>query len=273
MNQQYVLINNAFFPKETASIRINDLAIQRGYGIFDFLITIDGHPVFLEDHLQRFYNSAAAMFLPVEMEKTEIINSIFQLIEKNQLPNSGIRITLTGGYSEDGYQLSKPNLIISQSPYAYQKENFEKGCRLITYPHQRQLPEVKTTDYLQAIRLQPLIKQEQADDVLYIGTDGVAECPRSNFFLVTENDEILTPASNVLNGITRKKILEINDLPVKTTKIDAQMLYKAKEAFITSTTKIVLPVLQINGQQIGNGHPGSMTRSILKQIIAKKEIQ
>jgi D-alanine transaminase/branched-chain amino acid aminotransferase len=271
MSQQYVLINNEFFPKETASIRINDLAIQRGYGIFDFLKTIEGRPIYLDDHLQRFYNSAEAMFLPVEMSKTEIINSMLQLIKKNRLANSGIRITLTGGYSEDGYQLSKPNLIISQSPYTYQKENFEKGCRLITYPHQRQLPAVKTTDYLQAIRLQPLIKQQQADDVLYIGTDGIAECPRSNFFLVTENDEIITPASNVLNGITRKKILEINDMPVKTAKMDAQMLYNAKEAFITSTTKIILPVLQINELRMGNGRPGEVTRALFSRLLQSLE--
>jgi len=267
MTQQYVLINGDFVLKEEAKILITDLAIQRGYGIFDFFKTINGQPIFLDDHLDRFYFSAAEMYMPVGIDRDILKGLLQQLTEKNNLPDSGTRITLTGGYSEDGYTLAKPNLLITQSTFTYNKENFEKGIRLVTYQHQRQLPQVKTIDYMQAIRLQNFIKKNDADDLLYNGASGVAECPRSNFFLVTANAEIITPAKNVLQGITRKKILGFSGLNIKEGEIDPARLPDAKEAFITSTTKMVLPVLKINGKSIGNGKPGHVTREIFSRLL------
>ena len=273
MKQQYVLINGDLIPNEEAKILITDLSIQRGYGIFDFLKTINGNPVFLNDHLNRFYFSAAELFLPVDLDREALKRLIQQLMDKNNLPDSGIRITLTGGYSEDGFTPAKPNVLITQSAFTYDKENFEKGTRLVTYEYQRQLPQVKTIDYLQAIRLQTFIKENNADDVLYHGVSGISECPRSNFFIVAANDEIITPAKNVLQGITRKNILSFSSLTTKEAVIDLDQLAKVKEAFITSTTKIILPVLKINGKTIGDGKPGAVTREIFKQLLKYQGIQ
>jgi branched-chain amino acid aminotransferase len=102
MSANYVLINDDFVLKQDAKILISDLSIQRGYGIFDFFKTIQGEPVFLEDHLDRFYASAADLFLPVPFDRDTFKEIIRQLIKKNNLPDSGIKITLTGGYAEDG---------------------------------------------------------------------------------------------------------------------------------------------------------------------------
>jgi D-alanine transaminase/branched-chain amino acid aminotransferase len=273
MSRNYVLINGDFVPKEEARILITDLAIQRGYGIFDFFKTVNNQPVFLDDYLDRFYFSAAELFRPVGIDRDALKKLIRQLIEKNNLPGSGIRITLTGGYSEDGHTPAKPNLLITQTAFTYNKENFEKGTRLVTYEHQRQLPHVKTIDYLQAIRLQNFIKENDADDVLYHGMSGISECPRSNFFIVTANDEIITPSKNVLQGITRKKILAFDGLNIKEGIVDPEQVTKAKEAFITSTTKMILPVFKINGQTIGNGKPGTVTKEIFKQLLNSQGIQ
>lgn len=267
MSTNYVFINGDFVLKENAAILITDLSIQRGYGIFDFFKTINGQPVFLDDHLDRLYFSAAEMFLSVGMDRQALKKVFQQLSEKNNLPHSGIRITLTGGYSEDGYTVGKPNLFITQTAFTYNKEIFEKGTRLITYQHQRQLPQVKTIDYLQAIRLQTFIKENNADDVLYHGASGISECPRSNFFIVTESGEIITSKINILGGITRKKILAFNELKIMEGIILPEQLATASEAFITSTTKLVLPVFTINGNKIGNGKPGVITRKIFNYLL------
>ncbi len=84
---------------------------------------------------------------------------------------------MTGGYSEDNYPMSKPNLLITQSPFTFDNEKFNTGTRLVTYQHQRQLPQVKTIDYLMAIRLQRFIKENNADDVLYDNGNEICECP------------------------------------------------------------------------------------------------
>ncbi len=271
MSYIYAVINGDFILKEEATILISDLSIQRGYGIFDYFRTVNNSPVFLEDHLDRFYRSASGMNLAATVDRDQLKEIIQQLMDKNNIPDSGIRLTLTGGYSEDGYSLATPNLLITQTPFTFNKENFNKGIRLITFDHQRQLPQVKTIDYVMAIHLQPFIKENNADDVLYHNNGAICECPRSNFFIVTKNNEVVTPAKNILEGITRKKILDFTEFDCKEADISLEDIKNAREAFVTSTTKNVLPVLLIDGSIIGNGKPGKVTAEIYEKLCGIKE--
>lgn len=257
----YAIVNNELLPAEKATLRVHDLSIQRGYGIFDFFKTLHNKPVFLEDHLDRFYQSAAILQLPVRYTREELTDLFMQLMEKNNLPDSGIRITLTGGYSTDGYTLATPNLIITQQPLPANQGLHATGIHLATYAHQRQLPAAKSIDYLMAVWLQSFVKQQQAQDVLYHQNDIITECPRSNIFMVTADDRIITPGHNVLKGVIRRQVLALaeNHFPTEEKNITLQELYQAKEAFITSTTKNILPVVKADGHTIGIGRPGKIT--------------
>ncbi|MBH2003848.1 MAG: aminotransferase class IV [Sphingobacteriia bacterium] len=272
MSNLYSIINGAIVSAQDATISISDLSIQRGYGIFDYFRFIHNQPVFLEEHLNRFYHSAKVMHLPVAQNRDELTAMILELQKRNNLPDSGIRITLTGGYSPDGYNIAQPNLLITQSAFTYNKDNFYKGIRVITYEHQRQLPQVKTIDYLKAIYLQPHIKEHHADDVLYYNQEEVTECPRANFFIVNSREEVITPGNHILRGITREKLLGMDAFRVKEGFIKTADLATAREAFITSTTKNILPVLEINGKPVGDGQPGPITTALFNQLFAFKEI-
>lgn len=264
---RYTLINGELIPAASASVIITDLAIQRGYGIFDFFKTLNGRIVFLDDHLDRFFYSAAEMHLPVRLTRYEIKTLLSDLMAKNDLPNSGIRITLTGGYAPDGYTLAEPNMIITQNAFNNPEWN-ANGIKLMTYPHQRQLAQVKTLDYLMAIWLQPLIKQKSADDVLYQHNGMVKECPRANFFIVTEDNEVLTSKDQVLKGVVRKQLLQMSSpgLKIYEKEISLEDIKHCKEAFITSSTKNVLPVTEIDGRAIGRGTAGEITSQLAAQF-------
>ncbi|BDQ12197.1 aminotransferase class IV [Sediminibacterium sp. TEGAF015] len=272
MSDLFVFVNNKLVPANDAKISVTDLAIQRGYGIFDFLVVVNGRPVYLEDHLNRFYHSAAAMHLPVPLDRPALVEAIQQLMNKNKLPNAGIRITLTGGDSPDGYSIGVPNIIITQNPFQYSLSSPLKGIRLITQEHQRQLPHIKTIDYAKAIFLQPTIKAAGADDVLYHTAGIITECPRSNFFIVNNQQEIITPDKQILAGVTRAKILLNTQFLVKEAPINFETLANAKEAFVTSSTKNVLPVVSIDGKPVGNGEPGPVTQELLNWMIQQKGI-
>lgn len=265
--KNYAFINDRQVLREEATLGINDLALLRGYGIFDFFKTINGAPVWLEDHLDRFYFSASEMNLKVPYQRDQLRSIIDELMRKNQLPDSGIRITLTGGYSEDGYTPGNPNLVITQTPFTYDPAGFLKGTTLVTFEHQRQVSHVKTIDYLQAIRLQPFMRQQGAQDVLYFWQDEVLECPRANFFLVNAKQEIITPSRNILEGITRRRLLAMEEVRAVASILLREELLDAKEAFITSTTRLVCPVLSIDGQVIGNGRPGEVTRGVWERMM------
>jgi branched-chain amino acid aminotransferase len=259
MSQVFAAVNGLILPSDRASLQISDLSIQRGFGVFDFFKTLNYKPIFLEEHLDRFFRSAAGLRLEVGKTREELRALIALLQEKNQLAYSGFRLTLTGGYATDSITPATPNLVISQMPLPGAiSEKVQPSIRLVGYPHRRQLPEVKSIDYLMAIWLQPYIRECGADEVLYHQEDGsIAECPRSNFFMVTADDVVVTPARGILPGIIRGKVLELarQQFAVEVRDVTLSELSEAKEAFITSTTKQILPVAQVDGVEFGEAGP------------------
>lgn len=272
MRANTVFLNHNFIAEAQASLLVTDLSIQRGYGIFDFFKTINGKPVFLDDHLTRFYNSAKKMHLHISQTPEELKDIITELMQRNNLPDSGIKMTLTGGYSADAYTLpATQNLIITQTALTLPKGLQSDGITLITYPYQRQFSEMKTLDYAMAIWLQPLIKENNADDVLYQYDGFVKETPRANFFIVTTDGEVVTAKNNVLSGVISKNILNLKDTGFQLTARDFSLeeLYNASEAFITSTTKNILPVLKVDGKAIGDGKAGKITTQLSALLLRK----
>lgn len=267
----YCYVHPEFIPLNQATIPITDLSMQRGYGLFDFLRVIDGVPLFLEKHLDRFFYSAAQLHMyPVE-SREEIHDIIHELIKRNQTSRAGIRLFLTGGDSPNGYQLAEPRLIILQQPLPELPEQLiTPGWRLVTYPYQRQLPHVKSIDYLMAIWLQPWLKEQGADEILYVHDGSIRENPRSNFFMVSAEGAVVTPKEEVLHGVTRSNVIQIAQhlgFSVEERSISIQELETAKEAFISSSTKRVIPVRQVDSILIGDENPDYTTsRQIFEQF-------
>jgi branched-chain amino acid aminotransferase len=263
-------LNDRFVENNEAVLHISDLSMQRGYGIFDFFRTVSGMPLFMEDHFDRFYNSADAMHLAVGKSKKELSAIVFDLIKKSGLNEAGIRIMLTGGYSSDSYHPSSPNLLITCNPVkTATADDFEKGISIITHEFQRELPHIKSINYLMAVWLQPLLKEKMADDILYYNKESITEFPRSNVFVITANDKLVTPSRNILKGITRKHILGLSGevLPVEERNITVNELIEAKEIFATATSRKILPVLKVNDKIIGNGKPGAVTIRLYEKFL------
>jgi len=267
MSNVYVWINDSLIPSDEANLNIADLAVQRGYGIFDFFKTVDAKPIFLEDHLDRLFRSAVLMRLELKQNRDEIRNKILQLIENNNFRDSGIKVILTGGFSPDGFNIAEPNLIISQQEFQIPKTMSEKGISILTHEYQRQFSDAKTLDYLQAIWLQPILKEKMAGDVLYYSNGLIRECPRANIFIVTKDKKVLTPETGILKGVSRKHVLEISAGMYNTEARDVSIeeLRNAGEVFITSTTKNVLPVVEVDGYVVGDGNPGEVSKALAKE--------
>lgn len=266
MNNQFAFLNDRILLNEQAALHYTDLSIQRGIGIFDFLAVVDFEPVFIDLHLARLEASAKEMRLPLSYSNEELKMIINELIRKNELSNGGIRITVTGGYSPDGYNIKEPNLIIATHSFRLPSaDQFQKGIKLITWQHQRQMPQVKTIDYLMAVWLQPHLQENGADDVLYFNRNSITECPRANIFMVTHDNKIITPAHSILPGITRQQILAFDlGYEFELRNITRSELLAAKEVFITSTTKRILPVNQVDEQQYIS--PGPITIRLAEKL-------
>jgi D-alanine transaminase/branched-chain amino acid aminotransferase len=273
----FAIVNAEITPVEKAFLHISDLSIQRGYGIFDFFKIQDAHSFFQEDYFDRFYRSAQIMRLEVPLPRTELRSAIQELIRKNEMPASGIKMILTGGYSADGYHPATPNLIITQHALTLPgPEVMEHGINIITHEYVRDIPQVKTINYSVGIWLIEKIKQSNAADVLYRQNGVVSEFPRSNFFIVKHDNTVVTPALQILSGITRKNVLKLAAQRFKAEEgvVTMDDIFNAREAFLTSTTKRVVPIVQVDGKPIADGKPGPVTRALLEDLITlEKEDQ
>lgn len=270
---KYYSVNGELVPKEQASLQVSDLAILRGYGLFDFFLVKKGRPLFFEDYLDRFHHSADFLHLEVPFSREVLRQQIMQLIRANGEQEAGLKLVLTGGYSTDGYAPSTPNLVIVQSPLpVYPSTRYEDGVRLMLHEYHRTLSTAKSINYIMGINLLPQMRAAGAEDVLFHFDEKVFETTRANFFIV-KDESVITPADGILAGITRKKTLEIagEHYTVDLRDLRLEELQTADEAFITSSTKNIMPVVQVDDIVIGNGKPGKVTRHLMELLADKVE--
>ena len=141
---KYFSINGQMVPTDQAIMGINDLAILRGYGIFDYFRFHRKCPLFFEDYLDRFLKSAKLMHLDLPVSRTVFKTQILELIEANGRQDGAIRLLMTGGYSADGYTPARPNLLILQyDPPTYPQDMYTEGVKLITHSYQRNFQKLR----------------------------------------------------------------------------------------------------------------------------------
>lgn len=262
---RYYNVNGSVVNAADASLKVNDLAILRGYGVFDYFLVREGVPMYVDDYVKRFFKSAGLLYLDIQGSTATLKDQIHELIEANGVPDAGMRLVLTGGYADDGYSPVEPNLLILMHPMPAAKEAYYKnGVKTLLHGYQRELPEAKSINYLTGIRLLGEMKQQGATEILYHDFGTIREAVRSNFFLVTKEDIIITPNDQILRGITRQNVITIakQHFEIEERAINVEELYFAKEAFITSTIKGAMPVVQVGEQIIGDGKPGAVTQRL-----------
>lgn len=268
-----------FIPVAEAGVSLNDLLVQRGYGIFDFLRVQNGRPLFLEDHLDRFFNSASIMHMKIKQDRNEMKRIIKELVAKNNFPYSGLKMVVAGGESPDGYSIVTPHVILIQTPITTPPllSLSEKGFFMCSHDYQRQFPEVKTVDYLMGIWLTPWLTEQGGDDILYHHNGLVRECPRANIFMVSKDNVLITPAEKILKGVTRKHIIAVArelGIVVEERDVTLQEFYEAKEVFQSSSTKRILPVYRLDHVTYENRGQESMMHRLFEALkVHENELQ
>ncbi|MFH0849186.1 MAG: aminotransferase class IV [archaeon] len=260
-------VNGRFMPEGQASISVFDLGLLRGYGVFDYTITYNGEPFRWKDHYERLRNSANTVGIDLPWSNSELGDLVRETLEKNPAGEKDIRIIVTGGASPDTFTpADTPTLIIIVRPMRiFPKEFFTEGIKVITFPGKREIPQAKTVNYLHAVQALKRARQEGATEALYTYDGVVSECMACNFFAVKDN-RIITAGKDVLDGITRKTILEVvrGKIPVDYRFVKTEEVASLDEAFLTSSAHEVMPIVTIDQTKIGNGKPGPTTRQVME---------
>lgn len=258
----FCFAKNEIIESKFASSHPLDIGMIRGYAIFDFFRTVGSNPLFLDDYLDRFTNSAKSAHLPLSYSKEALADIIYELITKNELEYGGVRMILSGGVSENFFTPAVGDLFIFCEPLKLPSdEKYKKGVKLLPVEYVRPIPKIKTTNYTLPCFLSVDWPSQGAEDVIYHHQGLISESSRSNIFIVKEG-VISTPATHILEGITRKKVIELAG-NVIVRDIQRDELYDADEVFMTSTTKRILPITTIGDYTIGLGKPGKLTLSLM----------
>ena len=260
-------VDGNFVPADQAVVSVNDLALLRGYGVFDFLRTYNGVPFHIDAHIERLIRSADQIGLKIPWAIEKIKDIVLQTLKKNKHDESSIRLLVTGGDSPDGiFPVGNSKLIIMVSALkTMPKEWYQEGVKITTTRIMRIFPETKSINYIGGIHALKDAKNKGAVESLYISPDDhVLECTTSNFFGV-KNNLLITPETGILPGITRKIIVDVSSsvIDIKVRQMPFEELSQLDEAFITSSSREVLPVIQIDEMKIGDGRPGRITRQII----------
>ncbi len=264
----FCFLNGKIIKENEAKFGIFDIGIQRGYGIFEVLRTYNKTPFLLEEHIQRLFTSAKKINLKIPYSKNKISQEIHKLLKINkENKDSLIKIIVTGGESQDGLSPGKkPTFLLTTRKLKEPNKNlYTQGVRVLTLKYQRDLPSVKTLNYIELVKSWKTLKKKKAFTLLYIKNKKVLEGATSNIFLFRKN-KLLTPKSGILRGITRNLVLRLakKNFSVEEKDIKLNELITADEVFLTGTTIGILPVVKIDNKTIAEGKPGKNTLKLIK---------
>ncbi|MCJ7842765.1 D-amino-acid transaminase [Lederbergia sp. NSJ-179] len=275
-----VLVNNQLMDRTEAIIDIEDRGYQFGDGVYEVIRVYDGAVFTADEHLDRFFQSANKIKIDVQFDQKQLLALIHQLIEENNVHDGSIYMQLTRGASPRNHIFPgseiKPVLTAYTKEVARPEGNLETGVKAMIADDIRWLRcDIKSLNLLPNV----LAKQEATDHGCYeaiLHRDGtVTEGSSSNAYIVKDGKVMTHPATNlILNGITRQVILKLcqaHQIPVAEEEFQIEDLKTADEIFISSTTSEIMPIVELDGQSIGDGKPGPFTRKL--QTLFLKEIE
>jgi branched-chain amino acid aminotransferase len=275
-----IYLDGKLVPEEEAKVSVFDHGLLYGDGIFEGIRVYDGNIFRLTEHIDRLYESAKTIGMEVPMSFEEVEAAIVKTVEANGMSNAYIRLVITRGRGDLGIDPSscpKPTFfIICATIQLYPKEFYETGIPLITastrrIPMECLDPRIKSLNYLNNILAKIEARKAGVPEAVMLNLSGrVAECTADNIFIMREG-RLKTPrlTEGALPGVTRQAALELakeSGLVVKETVLGLHDLYNAEECFLTGTGAEIMPVIAIDGRQIGSGQPGKITLDLLERF-------
>jgi len=275
-----IYINGRLLDKDDAKISVYDHGLLYGDGVFEGLRSYGGRVFRLQQHLDRLYDSAKAIWLEIPISKGNLAEAVQMTLAVNALSDAYIRLVVTRGAGSlglDPNRTSDPQvIIIADRIQLYPPELYEKGLEIVTASTMRNHPaalnaRIKSLNYLNNILAKIEGLQAGCIEALMLNHKGeVAECTGDNIFLVHAG-VISTPPTDagILEGITRQAVIELAEqagTTVRQIPLTRHDVYVADECFLTGTAAEVIPVVKVDQRSIGTGQPGPLTRQLTERF-------
>jgi len=268
-----VYMNGEYVHEEDAKISIFDRAFLFADAIYEVTAILDGKLVDYDAHMERLHRSLNELDMAQPASDAEIREMHEQLMARNNLTNGMIYMQITRGVAERDF--AYPEADAPQTMIAFTQEKdlanstqARTGIKIISIPDIRwQRRDIKSTGMLAQAMGKQAAKDAGVSDAWMVEDGYVTEGTSNTAFIVVDGNKLITrPLSNaVLSGITRRTILKLAEtgaITVEERPFTIEEAKSADEAFITSASSFVMPVVEIDGDMIGGGQPGPVTRKL-----------
>jgi len=279
-----IYLNGRFIPEEEASVSVFDHGFLYGDGIFEGIKAYNGRVFALDEHVDRFFESATSLQITLPLSRDEMKEAILETLRRNQLKNAYIRPVASrgpGALGLDPRSCPRATVVIIVGADTQHPETGSpsgpKGIKVITSALRRNRPDIlspkiKSTNYLNNILAKLQANAAGVQDAILLNTEGfVCELTGNNLFAV-KNKRLLTPPlwHGVLDGVTRRTVLKIAaEAGIETAEepLTLHDLYTSEECFCTATRIEIVPIVAVDGRHIGSGETGPTTRLLSEKFL------
>jgi branched-chain amino acid aminotransferase len=271
-------VNGRLVPREQAVVSVFDAGFVLGDGVWEGLRVSGGHPAFLEQHLDRLREGAAALALDIGRSRDELAAEIYRTLRANGMDRDGVhvRLMVTRGPKSTPYQdprmsAGPATLVIIAEHKDPLPATVERGLSLFTVHVRRTQPDTLDPKLNAHSKLNDITACIQAytagaDEALMLDPQGfVATCNSTHFFVVRGGEVWTSTGMYSLAGITRANVLRIcarAGIPARERSFSLTEVYSADEAFVTGTFAGLVPVHTVDGRRIGDGRRGPMVERL-----------
>jgi branched-chain amino acid aminotransferase len=271
-----VWLDGKWCDRTTATISVYDHGLLYGDGVFEGIRVYGGKIFRLQEHLERLYDSAKALWLTIPYSRDELAEITEEAVRRSGILEAYVRHIVTRGVGDlglDPRKCSKPtSMIIVDTIRLWPEQIYEAGLTVVTagtpIPQRESLsPRVKSLNYLPHILAKIEGIQAGADEVIMLDSAGsVAEGSGQNIFVVKQNTvRTPPPFAGLLKGVTRDAMMELArqaGYRVEESMLNRYDIYTADEAFFTGTATEIVAIRQLDGRIIGSGKAGPVTRDL-----------
>jgi D-alanine transaminase len=268
-------VDGRYVPHGSASVHVEDRGLQFADSVYEVCAVLNGRLMDEEGHLDRLERSLKALGIAMPMARESLRAVMREMIRRNRLPDGLLYLQVTRGAHRRDHPmpaLHKSTLIMTARPMnvaAVEKRRAE-GVAVVSLPDIRWgRCDIKTTGLLPNVMAKTEAKKLGAFEAWLVDREGfVTEGASTNAWIVTKEGVVVTRnlSDNILAGVTRLGVLtalgEEGFNAIEERPFTVEEAHAAREAFVTSASGGVIPVVSIDGRRIGEGHPGAATRRI-----------
>ena len=272
MSERIVYVNGDYLPESQATVSIFDRGFLMADGVYEVTSVLDGRLLDFEGHLKRLRRSLAELDMPSPATDEEIEAIHHELVSRNGVAEGGVYLQVTRGPADRDFAYPaepKPTLVLfTQAKPLIDSAAAKTGIRVIAMPDIRWgRRDIKTVQLLAPSMAKMAAKAAGKDDAWMVEDGTVTEGSSNNAYIVTGDGRIVTRdlSNDILHGITRAAVLRFAreaQMQVEERPFTLDEAKSAAEAFITSASTFVMPVVEIDGAQIGDGAPGPVARRL-----------